>query len=124
MQRGWGAAHRGAGEQRAGGRHCVQGERLGETGTYGNFTGRAGAARLPCLPYLPHLCRRLQVQLPVNLPPSMRGTLITCNYFVKVKMQVGGLPQGGIGEGGRGAGLRAGSSGSMELPPACAELES
>ncbi|KAL4449547.1 hypothetical protein ABPG77_007191 [Micractinium sp. CCAP 211/92] len=35
------------------------------------------------------LARRMQMRLPADLPPSMRGALITCDYFAKVKMKVG-----------------------------------
>jgi len=31
----------------------------------------------------------MQMRLPTDLPPSMRGALITCDYFVKVKMKIG-----------------------------------
>lgn len=37
-----------------------------------------------------HPCRRMQMRLPADLPPSMRGALITCDYFAKVKMKVSG----------------------------------
>lgn len=35
------------------------------------------------------LARRMAVTLPAELPPSMRGSLISCDYYVKVKMNIG-----------------------------------
>lgn len=35
------------------------------------------------------LARCMQMRLPVDLPPSMRGALISCDYFAKVKMKIG-----------------------------------
>lgn len=39
---------------------------------------------------MPCPCRCMQMRLPVDLPPSMRGALISCDYFAKVKMKVRG----------------------------------
>ncbi|KAL4421523.1 hypothetical protein ABPG75_010814 [Micractinium tetrahymenae] len=35
------------------------------------------------------LAKRMQMRLPADLPPSMRGAIITCDYSVKVKMKIG-----------------------------------
>ncbi|EFN59763.1 hypothetical protein CHLNCDRAFT_133415 [Chlorella variabilis] len=37
------------------------------------------------------LARRLALRLPSALPPSMRGSLITCDYFVKVSLKFSGM---------------------------------
>ena len=88
------------------------------------FTIPAPCSRPPGPPapasLLPAPCRRLQLCVPAELcmQPSMRGQLITCDYFAKIRLVVGSCVED--------MKLKASSSGlgwaGLLLPPASAAL--
>lgn len=58
------------------------GVRLGSTCT---LAATAAATAIP-----PHLaCRHIPLMLPANVPPTTHGQLITCDYWVGVKLKGG-----------------------------------